>query len=282
METRAPYETRNTGAGSGHGRVTSASYETRNNPACRPGGPGSTRTTSDVPFPVAAAAIIVIAKEPVPGRVKTRLCPPCSPPQATALAEAALADTLDAALATSAGRVVLALDGRPGPWCPPGVEVVGQGDGPLDRRLANAWATATSGPAVLIGMDTPQVTPAELDAAIGALADHDAVLGPATDGGWWALGLRRPHPRAFAGVPMSRPDTGARQCERLAALGLRTGRLPSHTDVDTWDDAVAVARSTPGGRFAATVEDLAPRLWARAAARVGPAAQAPTSDGSAR
>jgi rSAM/selenodomain-associated transferase 1 len=233
-------------------------------------------------FAVAAADIIVMAKEPVPGRVKTRLCPPCSPAQAAALARAALADTLDAALATSAGRVVLALDGRPGPWCPPGVEVVAQGDGPLDRRLTAAWAAATSGPAVLIGMDTPQVTSAELDAAIGALADHDAVLGLAADGGWWALGLQRPHPLAFAGVPMSRPDTGARQRERLTALGLRTGRLPVHTDVDTWDDAVAVARSTPGGRFAGAVEDLATRLWTQAAARVGPAAQAPTSDGGTR
>jgi len=282
VATRAPYETRNTRASSGRGQPTSAPYETRNNPACRPGGPGPTRRTGHVPFPVAAAAVIVIAKEPVPGRVKTRLCPPCSPPQAAALAGAALADTLDAALATGAGRVVLALDGRPGPWCPPGVEVVGQGDGPLDRRLTTAWAAATSGPAVLIGMDTPQVTAAELDAAIGALVHHDAVLGPATDGGWWALGLRRPHPRAFAGVPMSRPDTGARQHERLTALGLRTGRLASHTDVDTWGDAVTVARSSPGSRFAAAVEAVAPRVWPGAPARVGPAATAPASDGGAR
>jgi uncharacterized protein len=202
--------------------------------------------------------LIVLAKEPVPGRVKTRLCPPCSPAEAATLAEAALADTLDAALASSAGRVVLALDGRPGAWCPPGVEVVGQGAGPLARRLTTAWAAATSGPAVLIGMDTPQVTAADLDAALGTLADHDAVLGPASDGGWWALGLRRPHPRAFAGVPMSRADTGARQHARLTALGLRTAPLPVRTDVDTWDDAVTVARAAPGGRFAAAVDALLP------------------------
>jgi glycosyltransferase A (GT-A) superfamily protein (DUF2064 family) len=162
------------------------------------------------------------------------------------------------------------------------VEVVAQGEGSLDRRLATAWAAATSGPAVLIGMDTPQVTSAELDAAIGALADHDAVLGPACDGGWWALGLRRPHPRAFTGVPMSRPDTGERQRRRLTELGLRTGDLAPHTDVDTWDDAVAVARSTPGGRFAGVVEDVATRLRAHAAARSGPSAAAPASDGGLR
>ena len=217
------------------------------------------------------ADLIVLAKEPVPGRVKTRLCPPCTPAEAATLAAAALADTLDAALASGARRVVLALDGRPGAWCPPGVEVVGQGAGSLDRRLTTAWAAATSGPAVLIGMDTPQVTAADLDAALGALADHDAVLGPASDGGWWALGLRRPHPRAFAGVPMSRADTGARQHARLTALGLRTAPLPVRTDVDTWDDAVTVARAAPGGRFAAAVDALLPGLGAPVGAAGVPA-----------
>jgi hypothetical protein len=217
------------------------------------------------------ADLIVLAKEPVPGRVKTRLCPPCTPAEAATLAAAALADTLDAALASGARRVVLALDGRPGAWCPPGVEVVGQGAGALDRRLTTAWAAATSGPAVLIGMDTPQLTAADLDAALGALADHDAVLGPASDGGWWALGLRRPHPRAFAGVPMSRVDTGARQHARLTALGLRTAPLPVRTDVDTWDDAVIVARAAPGGRFAAAVDVLLPGLGAPVGAAGVPA-----------
>jgi uncharacterized protein len=218
-----------------------------------------------------AADLIVMAKQPLPGRVKTRLCPPCTPVEAAALAAAALADTLDAALASAAGRVVLALDGRPGPWCPPGVEVVGQGSGPLDRRLTTAWAAAATGPAVLIGMDTPQVTAAGLDAALDALADHDAALGPAADGGWWAVGLRTPHPRAFAGVPMSRADTGARQHARLTALGLRTAPLPVRTDVDTWDDAVAVARAAPGGRFAAAVDAVLSRFDAVAPSAGGAA-----------
>jgi uncharacterized protein len=91
--------------------------------------------------------LIVLAKEPVPGRVKTRLCPPCSPAEAASLAAAALADTLAAATASGADRVVLALDGRVGPWCPPGVHVVTQGTGGLDRRLATAWS-AVPGPAV--------------------------------------------------------------------------------------------------------------------------------------
>ncbi|HEY8525768.1 MAG TPA: DUF2064 domain-containing protein [Acidimicrobiales bacterium] len=202
--------------------------------------------------------VIVLAKEPVPGRVKTRLCPPCTPGEAAALAAAALADTLAAARASGADRVVLALDGRPGAWCPPGVEVVPQGAGPLNRRLAAAWS-ATPGPAVQVGMDTPQVTAADLDRALDALAGDGigAVLGPAADGGWWAIGLRRPHPEAFAGVPMSRADTGARQLARLEALGLRTALLPVRTDVDTWTDALAVADAAPATRFAAAVRALA-------------------------
>ncbi len=199
----------------------------------------------------------MLAKEPVPGRVKTRLCPPCSPAEAAALAAASLADTLAAATGAGADRVVLALDGRPGPWCPPGVDVVGQGSGGLDRRLTTAWG-ATAGPAVQIGMDTPQVTSRDLDAVMTALAapGADAVLGPASDGGWWAVGLRRPHPRAFLGVPTSRPDTGAHQRARLAALGLRTRMLPACTDVDTWADAVAIAVAAPTIGFAATMRSL--------------------------
>lgn len=198
--------------------------------------------------------LIVLAKEPLPGRVKTRLCPPCTPAGAAELAAAALADTLAAACASGADRVVLALDGRVGPWCPPGVAVVGQGEGDLDHRLTRAWMAAT-GPALQIGMDTPQVTAAELDAGMATLLAPgvDAVLGPATDGGWWAIGLRRPHPSAFLGVPTSRPDTGRRQADRLATLGLSVEPLPTHTDVDTWPDALTVAHSHPDTTFATTL-----------------------------
>ena len=202
--------------------------------------------------------LVVLAKEPVPGRVKTRLCPPCSPAEAAAVAEAALADTLTAAVSAGADRVLLALDGRPGPWCPQGVHVVDQGGGDLPARLTQAWSH-TSGPAVQIGMDTPQITADELGAAMATLAggEADAVLGPAEDGGWWAIGLRRSHPLTFVGVPTSRSDTGARQEARLAALGLRVGTLPSRRDVDTWSDAVAVAGVAPAGRFARVVRTLA-------------------------
>jgi len=201
--------------------------------------------------------IIVMAKAPVPGRVKTRLCPPCTLDEAAALAEAALVDTLAAALASSTDRVVLALAGRPGPWLPAGVEVVSQRGSGFGERLAAAWSDI-GGPALQIGMDTPQVTPALLDLASAVLEapGTDAVLGPAEDGGWWSVGLRRADPAAFIGVPMSRPDTGARQMARLRELGLRTATLPSLRDVDTIADAHEVAALAPDTRFAAAVTGL--------------------------
>ncbi|MQS10682.1 TIGR04282 family arsenosugar biosynthesis glycosyltransferase, partial [Streptomyces alkaliphilus] len=101
---------------------------------------------------------MVIAKEPVPGRVKTRLTPPYTPRQAARLAEASLTDTLRTGLRIPARRRVLALAGRPGPWLPPGWEVVPQGTGGLDERIATAL-TRCSGPTLLLGMDTPQITP---------------------------------------------------------------------------------------------------------------------------
>lgn len=194
--------------------------------------------------------LLVIAKEPVPGRVKTRLTPPYTPTQAATLAEASLADTLGAVAATPATRRVLALAGRPGRWLPGGFEVIPQRGAGLDERLAHAFAEA-DGPAVLIGMDTPQVTSRMLARAIQALESADAVFGPAADGGWWLLGLRRPDPSLLLGVPMSRPDTGVCQLDRLR--GRRVTTLPTLTDVDTAADAVRVAAQAPRTRFAAAL-----------------------------
>ncbi|MFE1377943.1 DUF2064 domain-containing protein [Streptomyces sp. NPDC058740] len=198
--------------------------------------------------------LLVIAKEPRPGRVKTRLTPPFTPREAAALAEASLADTLCAAARVPADRHVLVLDGRPGPWLPPGFAVVPQARGGLDVRLAAAFASCR-GPALLIGMDTPQVTPDLLAPALRWVS-YDAWFGPAADGGFWALGLARPAPSLLLGVPMSAPDTGAVQYARLRAAGLRVGGLPVLRDVDTAPDAREVAAAAPGTRFADRYTEL--------------------------
>ncbi|MFJ9418839.1 DUF2064 domain-containing protein [Streptomyces sp. NPDC101227] len=201
--------------------------------------------------------VLVIAKEPLPGRVKTRLTPPYTPHEAAQLAEAALRDTLEAVAAMPARRRVVVLEGRPGPWLPAGFEVRPQCAGGLDERLAAAFADST-GPTLLLGMDTPQVTAGLLAPALApdAWQRCDAWFGPAEDGGFWALGLADPDPRLLRGVPMSTPGTGAAQRARLTDAGLRVRDLPPLRDVDTAADAERVAAAAPGGRFAATLARL--------------------------
>ena len=198
----------------------------------------------------AGAQIVVLAKSPRAGKVKTRLTPPYSPDEAAALARAALVDTLRAAAGADVRRVVAALDGAPGDWLPDGVVVQPQCDGLLDSRIAHAMVGAYADlplPVLLVGMDTPQVTSADLDAAVALLLEPstDAVLGPATDGGYWAIGLVRPLTQHVESVPMSRGDTGARQLERLQACGLRTRLLDTRRDVDLAADVDLVAAEAP-------------------------------------
>ncbi|MFI1395531.1 DUF2064 domain-containing protein [Streptomyces sp. NPDC020681] len=200
--------------------------------------------------------LVVIAKAPVAGRVKTRLQPVYSAEEAARLAEAALADTLHAVLATPVRRRLLVLDGAPGDWLPSGVEVVAQCSGGLDARLAHAFSLC-DGPALLIGMDTPQVTP-ELLASGLPLDTGEATFGPADDGGFWALGLAEPDPALLRGVPMSVPETGAIQRHRLVGAGLTVRELPRLRDVDTAPDARLVAAAAPRTRFAAVLRALAP------------------------
>lgn len=211
------------------------------------------------PAPTGPTTLLVIAKEPVPGRVKTRLTPPYTPDEAAQLAEAALYDTLRAVRAMPARRRVLVLDGHPGSRLPAGFEVRPQCPGGLDERLAAAFADST-GPTLLIGMDTPQITPQLLAPALeaGAWDGCDAWFGPAEDGGFWALGLATPDPRLLRGIPMSTDRTGAAQRARLTAAGLRVRSLPPLRDVDTADDAHHVAAAAPAGRFAATLARLTP------------------------
>jgi hypothetical protein len=201
--------------------------------------------------------IIVIAKEPWPGRSKTRLCPPLTFEEAAGVAEAALADTLSAVAASGASERVLALEGSVGWWLPTGFRVIAQRGRGLDERIAAAFEDA-GGPAILIGMDTPQVTPGVLDACLDELREPgvDIVLGPACDGGWWALGQREPDPAVVVGIPMSSAGTLAAQRDRLDALGLTRRELPRLTDVDMFADMMEVASLSPGSRFSEKVAGL--------------------------
>jgi hypothetical protein len=204
--------------------------------------------------------LVVIAKSPQPGRVKTRMCPPYSLEQAAEIAATALRDTLAAVVATPALDRTLVLDGPEGGWLTHSLAVVPQrGDG-LDQRLANAFEDAerrTPGPILLIGMDTPQVTPTLLERSSRTLvATAGAVIGPASDGGWWALGLHQANRGLLEGVPMSTSRTCQLQARRLRDHGLAISWLETLTDVDDADSADRVAREAPGTAFARSLGSL--------------------------
>ncbi|MQA32219.1 TIGR04282 family arsenosugar biosynthesis glycosyltransferase [Modestobacter roseus] len=220
--------------------------------------------------PTTVTQLLVITKAPVPGRSKTRLTPPCTPEQAAAIASAAVGDTLDVVRASDVARRVVALDGAPRDLDLSGCVVVPQVDGDLGTRLAAAFADAMAGahattPTLLIGMDTPQVTPELLAASLDRLVDAGpgtAVLGVAPDGGWWALGLHSPDgAQVLPDVPMSRDDTAVLTRAALEGAGLTVLDLPQLTDVDHFPDAVAVAAlCPPDSRTRRTVDEVAAGL----------------------
>ena len=222
--------------------------------------------------------LLVLAKAPEPGRVKTRLCPPATFAEAAELAAAALLDTLDVVRAAPgacpvvaiAGRLRRATRAREVVAALRDVRTFPQRGAGLGHRIAAAHADAAALlpglPLLQIGGDTPHVEAALLVEAAPVRRGVDAVVGPAADGGWWALGLRDPLAASLiADVPTSRPDTGDRTIHALRAAGLRVELLPTLTDVDTIADAQLVSRAAPATRFAA-VHQTVSRRWFTASA----------------
>lgn len=215
----------------------------------------------------AEVCLLVLAKAPVAGYAKTRLCPPATLEQAATIAAAGLLDTIDAALGTGL-RPIVALAGdldravQAGPIAAAlrRCTVIPQRGVGLAERIAHAHTDAAAlipgAPILQIGSDTPQVSAAELAAAATRLTSDgcDAAIGPATDGGWWALGLRDPgHASALHGVPMSTSDTARATTAALTGCGLTVARLTELSDVDTMADAHRVSSLAPQGRFARAV-----------------------------
>ncbi|MGM0578493.1 MAG: TIGR04283 family arsenosugar biosynthesis glycosyltransferase [Myxococcota bacterium] len=181
--------------------------------------------------------LVVLAKSPEAGRVKTRLATAVGDRAAASLAAAFLRDVWKHAARAPECAPVLALagrrDGLPALDPPPGA-IRRQGGGDLgarmERRLRRGIGEA--GRAVLIGADSPGVPPALLGRAARLLEHHDAVLGPSEDGGFWLIGLRRCPQGLLADLPWSTPDTLQRTLERLREHDLSVGFLPTWFDVD--------------------------------------------------
>ena len=154
-------------------------------------------------------------------------------------------DAVDALVDAQPVRKVLLLDGgRPG-WAPDDYDVERQSDGGLGERLANGFAAL--GPGVIVGMETPHAV-STLQPALDAVARGCDALAPASDGGYWAIGLGRPVATVFEGVEMSTDRTGSEQLARLSALGRRVELLTEARDVDDFEDVRALAATEAWGR----------------------------------
>jgi rSAM/selenodomain-associated transferase 1 len=180
-----------------------------------------------------------MARAPVAGRVKTRLAAEAGLALAVRFARHSLAALMQRVGCDARWSTLLAVTPdnavRSRGW-PRGVELIPQGGGDLGRRMQRLMDNAPPGPVVIVGTDIPVIGRRHIASAFRALGDHDAVLGPATDGGYWLIGLRRRPcvPRAFAGVRWS---TAYALDDTLASLrGRRIARLPTLGDVDTAAD----------------------------------------------
>jgi uncharacterized protein len=188
--------------------------------------------------------IVIMAKTPVEGLVKTRLAAVVGDATATEVALALLADTLANALEV-ADRVIVSTVGdlpRMADLLPVGVAVHAQEGADFADRLAHAQRTAFEGGAarvVLLGADCPTVDPQLIRHAIAELDRSEAVLGPADDGGYTLLATSRPTPELFAGITMGQPDVGKLTVEAAVQHGLPLHLVEVRHDLDHLSDFAA-------------------------------------------
>ena len=188
--------------------------------------------------------IVIFAKAPQPGSVKTRLIPSLGAEGAASLARLLLAHALQQALAADVGKVELCMSPAPidpdwyGVAIPSAVQRTAQGEGDLGARMAFAARRVTQDTesadrsVLLIGTDCPALTASGLKQAAQRLEHHDAVLLPAHDGGYVLLGLKSPCPELFDHMPWSTSVVATETFRRMAALNLRVWQGPMLHDID--------------------------------------------------
>ncbi len=211
------------------------------------------------PPPPARERLVVLAKAPIYGLVKTRIAATLGPDVALAVYRRLAARTfIEVAAAADHGveaeaRVTpdaSALDART--WVPPRIRVRAQGTGDLGNRMRRAFDDAFAEGAervAVVGTDCPGFTRRHAEAAFAALSHSDLVIGPATDGGYWLLGARGTTPDVFAGVPWSTNGVLAATRDRAQAVGLRVFELETLADLDTAEDLERLRKSPLGQDF---------------------------------
>lgn len=224
----------------------------------------ATEKISSRPSPPASrvareAALVIFAKAPIPGQVKTRLCPPLTPDEAATLHGSFVLDQLER---TKAAVTKWSLPCDRYLACAPssahtffrimeerhGVRLIDQIGDDLGARIAQAFATLFAqgyGLVLLVGTDVPTLPLGHFQQAFALLETHDLVLGPALDGGYYLIGLRRAVPELFAGIPWSTNQVLATTQERTASLGLKAATIPPWRDIDTIGDLQALIETLP-------------------------------------
>ena len=202
-------------------------------------------------------ALVIFAKAPIPGQVKTRLCPPLTHDEAATLHGSFVLDTLERTKA-AVGQLKLRMDRYLA--CAPstshvffkimeerqGVKLIDQVGDDLGARMHQAVETMFSRGyrrTLIIGTDVPTVPFEYLKQALTLLDNHDLTLGPALDGGYYLIGMNKPVQELFADVPWSTDLVLRLTQERAATLGLKTALLPSWRDIDTLADLEALIES---------------------------------------
>ena len=218
----------------------------------------------------ASTRLILFAKRPRLGRVKTRLVPPLNPTQALTFYRALLRDTF-AWMDRLPAQFTLEIS-IDGPWdpnampdgAPPRADRTEQGDGDLGARIARRFAAAfDSQPptqrCIAVGADTPTLPPEQVIAAASALDSHDAVISPALDGGYVLLGMRALQPALLRDIPWGGSAVAERTRRAATAAGLRFAELEGWYDVDDLEGLKRLARTyrrRPEGHGAAALADL--------------------------
>jgi uncharacterized protein len=204
------------------------------------------------------AALVIFAKAPIAGQVKTRLCPPLTPDEAATLHGSFVLDTLERSK-TAVAKLKLPLDRYLA--CSPastlvffqimeerlGVKLIDQIGDDLGARMQQAFETLFAKGyqrVLIVGTDTPSLPLDYYKQALALLENSDLVVGPADDGGYYLIGLKKSAPDLFSAVPWSTDQVLKLTKEKAAKMGLKTALLPPWRDVDTIDDLQALIESS--------------------------------------
>ena len=256
-------------------------------------------TTKTVPSPTSPhtshltpqrTAVVIFAKAPIPGLVKTRLCPPLTPDEAATLHGSFILDALERTKAAVA-QLKLPIDRYLA--CAPsathvffkimeerqGVKLIDQVGDDLGARMNQAFQTLFAQryrQVLLVGTDVPTLPLDHFKQALTALEPHDLVLGPALDGGYYLIGLKRPAPELFADIPWSTDQVLRRTQEKAATIGFKASLIEPWRDVDTLADLEALIEACAAeakkpkndrafsSRTSGVLQALAKRLRSRA------------------